>query len=188
MKKLLFINACVSDHSPSRTKVLCDAFLDKYQGRWEIEEIILEKAGLYPFTKSMLQNRERCLAAQDFSSPAFDYAQIVAAADMIVIGAPHWDLSFPSLLKVFVEHIMVNGITFHYVDSGSEGLCQADRLVYITTAGGFLPTPDWGYGYMKAIGNMLGISQVDLLVAEGLDIAGADVDAIMETALTKARQ
>ena len=184
-KRLLVVNACVTEHIPSRTKRLCDSYLEAYRGRWEIDEIILEKAGLYPFTDSMLRHRSRCIAENDFSSPEFDLAHRVAAADRIVVAAPHWDLSFPSLLKVFIEHIMVSGLTFHYVDNQAEGLCHADKLVYITTAGGYLPKPDWAFGYVESIAHMLGIFTVEMMAAEGLDIEGADVEKIMKAAEEK---
>jgi FMN-dependent NADH-azoreductase len=187
MKQLLLIDSCVSTHKPSRTRALCEAFLEQFQGHWEIEHIVLERAGLYPLTQSALARRDRQVAAQDFFSPEFDLARQVAGADGIVVAAPYWDLSFPSLLKLFIEHIMVSGITFHYTDQGPAGLCRAERLAYITTAGGFIAEPDWGYGYVAAIAAMLGIGRTDCLSAQGLDIDGADVAAIMAEAEAKAR-
>ena len=34
----------------------------------------------------------------------------IANADKIVIAAPFWDMSFPSLLKVYIENIYTIGI------------------------------------------------------------------------------
>lgn len=44
----------------------------------------------------------------------FKYAHEFANADLIVIAAPFWDLSIPALLKVYIENIAVDGITFEY--------------------------------------------------------------------------
>ena len=41
----------------------------------------------------------------------FDYANAMAQADMIVIAAPYWDMSFPASLKIFLEAASVVGIT-----------------------------------------------------------------------------
>lgn len=51
-------------------------------------------------------------------------AEQFAQADEIVVAAPYWDLSFPSILKVYLERVCVTGITFHYVENREEGLCR----------------------------------------------------------------
>ena len=40
----------------------------------------------------------------------FDYANAVAQADMLVIAAPYWDMSFPSSLKIFFEAASVEAV------------------------------------------------------------------------------
>ena len=58
-------------------------------------------------------------------------------ADIIVIAAPYWDLSFPAQLKDYIERVNAVGVTFDYDQEGIPyGLCRAKKLVYITTAGG----------------------------------------------------
>ena len=48
--------------------------------------------------------------------------------------------------------------------------------------GGHNPT-DFGFGYIKALaGTLYGIKDVHLIKAEGLDIIGNDVDAILAQA------
>lgn len=68
----------------------------------------------------------------------FCYANQFKAADVIVIAAPYWDLSFPSLLKVYLEHVAIVGITFGYEESGSVGYCHGDKIVYLSTCGGYI--------------------------------------------------
>ena len=61
----------------------------------------------------------------------------MAQADLVVIAAPDWDMTFPAALKIYLEWTCTLGITFHYTRTGvQEGLCRAKELVYITTAGG----------------------------------------------------
>ena len=109
-------------------------------------------------------------------------ARQFAAADTIVIAAPHWDLSFPAALKQYVEQINVRGITFEYTPEGVPvGLCKARKLYYVTTAGGNFVPQDFGYGYIKALAeSFYGIKDVELISATGLDIWGADAEAIVE--------
>ena len=53
----------------------------------------------------------------------------------------------------------------------------------MTTAGGDFAPDEYGFGYVKALAqNYYGIQDVRKIEAVGLDIYGADVDAIMKTA------
>ena len=93
------------------------------------------------------------------------------------MAAPLWDLSFPAILKQYLEQVTVPGVTFRYTPEGvPEGLCRAERLIYITTAGGDYFPEGFGYGYVKALAqSFYGIRKVGLIKATGLDIEGADV-------------
>ena len=49
--------------------------------------------------------------------------------DIIVIGAPFWDLSFPAILKIFIENIYVTGLVTKFGENGKPvGLCKAKKL------------------------------------------------------------
>ena len=53
----------------------------------------------------------------------------------------------------------------------------------MTTAGGDFAPDEYGFGYVKALArNYYGIQDVRKIEAVGLDIYGADVDAIMKAA------
>ena len=53
----------------------------------------------------------------------------------------------------------------------------------MTTAGGFYVPEEYGFGYIKALAqNYYGIQDVRQITAIGLDIEGADVEAIMRAA------
>jgi hypothetical protein len=82
------------------------------------------------------------------------------------------------------EQINVTGITFRYTEEGfPQGLCRADRLFYVTTAGGCYVPEEFGFGYIKALAqNFYGIQDIRLIKASGLDIDGADVNDIMAAA------
>ena len=112
----------------------------------------------------------------------FELARQFAEADTIVIAAPYWDFSFPVVLKQYFEQINILGITFRYTPAGvPEGLCRAQNLTYITTAGGNIVPEEYGFGYVRALAqNFYGIPNVRLIKATGLDIIGADVEAIIK--------
>ncbi len=170
--KILFINACV--RKESRTLLLANELLSGLRG--EIIEVNLPLLDLLPL------NEER-LAKRTIDENNQVYAKQFANADTIVIAAPLWDLSFPALLKIYIENISIPGITFKYTENGPVGLCKAKKILYVSTSGG-INYPDFGFNYIKALANMIfGIGEVIRFSAEGLDIWGNDVEEILEKAI-----
>lgn len=173
---ILFINACV--RNASRTRVLAKEILSKMQG--DITEIDLAKETLAPLNLVSLEERERLLASGEMDSPIFEHAKRFAQADEIVIATPFWDLSFPAILKIYMEHITVAGITFTYRDGRPKGLCKAKRLTYITTAGGEIVC-DFGYSYIKALANnFYGIQDTVAYRATNLDVEGISAEELLQ--------
>ena len=178
--QILYVNACV--RKESRTKWLAEKLLSKLGEPYE--ELRLEKIAFPIVNEEYLNRRDQLISSGDFQSPMFDLARQFSEAETIVIAAPFWDLSFPSMLKQYLEQINVVGITFKYSEEGVPvALCKAKRLFYVTTAGGFYVPEDYGFGYVKALAqNYYGIQDVRQISAVGLDIDKADVDAIMSAA------
>ena len=176
----LFINACVRE--ASRTKELADHLLSRQNRPYE--EVRLDAIEFPIVNQSFLEKRDRLIFDRDFSNPLFDLARQFAAADDIVIAAPFWDLSFPAALKQYFEQINVVGITFVYTPEGMPaGLCKARCLTYITTAGGNFFPEEYGSGYVKSLAqNFYGIPEFKLIKVIGLDIVGANIDSIMNSA------
>ena len=177
---VLFIDACARPQS--RTRYLAKRALRKISEEYQRLDII--KENLKPLDFDTLSAREENIIKADFSDDSFHYAKQFRDADEIVIAAPYWDLSFPAALKCYIENICVNGITFIYNEQGiPQGLCNAKRLIYVTTAGGFIPGDNYGYNYInKLCADFFGIKNTVYIKAEGLDIYGADVKGIIKKA------
>lgn len=175
----LFINCCIRDHS--RTLFLAKTLLKRLGG--EYEELNLYQEDLLPLDKVSLKDRTELLESCDYSSPIFTYAKQFAAADVIVIAAPYWDLSFPAPLKIYLENIYVTGIVSHYNSNGRpEGLCRAKKLYYVVTAGGPY-MPDYSFGYIQTMATQFfGIPEAILIKADMLDIDGSHPEAILNEA------
>ena len=177
---VLFINACV--RKVSRTKELADTLLAKQNEPYE--EVVLKSIHFPLVDEAFLSRRDDLIARRDFSDPVFDLARQFAEADETVIAAPFWDLSFPAALKQYFEQINVRGITFFDTPEGiPTGLCRARRLTYITTVGGDFFPEEYGAGYVRALAQIFyGIAEFKLIKATGLDIVGADVEALVDSA------
>lgn len=168
----------------SRTKILCNRFLKDLEkrGNCTIETVPLKDLGLAPFDNDKVNERYGLLEAKKFDAPMFDLARQFAAADRIVVGAPYWDLAFPAVLKIYIEHIFVEGITFDATAEGLKGLAKAEKALYIQTAGGFVGENDPGTMYLKYVMQVLGIPEFQRIAADLIDVVGVDVSAELEKA------
>lgn len=188
MPTLLFINACVRGKD-SRTLALAEQLLERIREEnsrdmaFYIEEIRLSTENILPLNYERLGRRDELLAAGRSDDTMFDYANAVAGADMLVIAAPYWNMSFPASLKIFFEMTSVEGITFTYAEDGTPiGLTNARDMYYVTTSGGYIGDCNFGFEYANALCRLYGVEHTHFVSAQGLDLDGADVQAIMEEA------
>lgn len=174
---ILFVNAC--PRKDSRTKILADYLLAKFNSN--VQERNLTKTTQFPLSEQELERRTILADKKDFNHPLFQLAKEFATADIIIIAAPFWDLSFPALLKIYIENINVVGITFAYdKDGNSYSLCQAKKLYYVTTAGGPIVNDSYGYGYVRELAQKFyAIPEVYCIKAENLDAENVNVAQIL---------
>ena len=181
--KTLFVNACVRPQS--RTMMLAQHTLEKIGG--EIEELKLESENIQPLNINTMEERDCILHEKKYDADMLKYARQFAEADNIVIAAPFWDLSFPAMVKNYLEAVTVQGVTFYYNEKGiPQGLCKAKQVIYVMTAGGPVEGYNFGFDYVKGLCQMLyGIHDVKCFKAEMLDVWGMDVEAILDEAKKK---
>lgn len=177
--KMLVVDCCIRGEE-SRTKKLYEAFLENISGDYNVEILNLNHENLVPVTREELYERELRIKKGEKDSPVFRYANQFKAADVIVIAAPYWDLSFPSLLKVYLEHVAIVGITFGYEENGSVGYCHGDKIVYLSTCGGYIEGRHLGAEYVREFAQMLGIREFASFTVEGLDIDPLKAEEILQ--------
>ena len=92
---ILFVDSTVREDS--RTRRLAERLVSRLKDG-EVRVLHLEDERLRPFDAKTLARRTRAIEAGLWDSPLLSKAAEFAAADQIVVAAPFWDLSFPSLL------------------------------------------------------------------------------------------
>ena len=179
---ILFIDACTRDNS--RTRELAESVLSCLPYDGNVKRVDLYNIDLAPVDAKTIARRDAALNSGDFSDPYYDLAKQFAQADDIIIASPYWDFSCPAVLKLYIENISVNGITFCYNENGiPHGLCRANKLYYVTTAGGEIGKNNFGYEYIKAISLQLyGIKDATCIRAVGLDMVSVDERGVLENA------
>lgn len=153
-----------------------------------VEMVELARLGLRPLDWETLALRDRLSAEGRFDHVLFHLARQFRDAEEILIAAPFWDLSFPSLLKVYLEQVSVAGLTFGYTQEGQcVGHCRARRLLYFSTCGGYMGEEHLGFAYVKALGAMLGIPECVPYILEGLDIDPAQRETVLAEGILRLR-
>ena len=187
MKTLLFVDCCIRREA-SRTRKLAEAFLDNLPKGWRVETVTLMDEPLLPLMEGGFAQREELLQKGDLHHRRFDYAWQFQKADAILIAAPFYDLSIPALLKVYIENVSVDGITFLCDEQGMRGNCRARSMTFLTSRGGFYDdSPDeMGSRYMEAMCRFFGTGAYRCVAADGLDMDPEKTPAILERACEQA--
>lgn len=189
MKKCLHVDSCIR-RDLSRTKRLADSFIDNLKG-YEIKHLVLEDENLKPLIGDFFFERQKLLEEGELNHPRFRYAHEFAEADLVVIAAPFWDLNIPALLKIYIENISVDGITFASNEEGLKGLCKGKHLVYLTTRGGFYGDNnplETGIKYLSSFVPYYGFDKFSYIYADGLDIQGFDGEKALDEAIEKTKE
>ncbi|MDC4768870.1 NAD(P)H-dependent oxidoreductase [Acinetobacter baumannii] len=94
------------------------------------------------------------------------------SADLLVIGAPMYNLNVPTQLKNWFDLVARARQTFRYTETYPQGLVEGVKAVVVSSQGGIhvgqeteAVTP-----YLKAVLGLMGIHDVDFIYAEGLDM------------------
>jgi FMN-dependent NADH-azoreductase len=113
------------------------------------------------------------------------------AADVIIIAAAMINFGIPSNLKAYIDHIARPGVTFKYSEKGPEGLVR-DKKVYLVMARGgvysqgVMQSLNFQDPYLKAVLAFIGLTDVEVITAEGVafgpDAAERSVSAALERA------
>lgn len=117
------------------------------------------------------------------------YIDDLFAADIIVIGAPMYNFSIPSQLKGWIDRVCVAGRTFQYGANGPEGLLKGKKVFIASTRGGIYTgdSPaaplDYQESYLRSVLGFIGLVDVTIIRAEGLNVS----EAAKAAAVAKAR-
>lgn len=101
------------------------------------------------------------------------YLDELIAADVLVIGAPMYNLTIPTPLKAWIDRIAIAGETFRYTATGPEGLLKGKKVFIASARGGVYSagSPAAGFehqeSYLKGLLAFLGVTDVTIVRAEG---------------------
>ncbi|HEY1013252.1 MAG TPA: FMN-dependent NADH-azoreductase [Herpetosiphonaceae bacterium] len=116
------------------------------------------------------------------------------AADVVVFALPMWNFGFPPMLKAYMDAVAVAGKTFQYTATGPQGLLQGKKAVILEARGGFYgdsedgtPNPlNHSAAHLRVFLNFLGITDIQVVAAEGLSVDPSQAESILEAAAGQA--
>ncbi|KMT20985.1 FMN-dependent NADH-azoreductase [Clostridium cylindrosporum] len=195
MSKVLYIKANPNPEG-SRTVEISDKFIEEYKKLNPNDEVITLDLYNEDIDFLNMEDLNTLFSEKDnenTENKVLRYAYQFKSADKFVFSAPMWNLSFPAILKAYMDYVTVSGITFKYTSEGPVGLCTGKKAVYVATRGSvFSSGPaesfEMGERYMKALLGFLGVYNVETIIAEGLDSSKVDVAKAMEDAIVSGKK
>lgn len=98
------------------------------------------------------------------------------AADTIVMSVPIYNFAVPAVVKAWADLVARAGTTFNYTENGPVGALTGKKA-YIAIASGGTPVGsdyDFMTGWLKFFLGFLGISDVEVVAADGIMGAGGE--------------
>ena len=186
MKKLLYITANAKPEPDSASKTVGAALVRALEERAPVQTETLDLyATRLPVPQPALLAGRNTLAGPEVvgTLPPADREDAACiqrlcdqfvAADWVVLAAPMWSLSFPAVVKQYLDCIILNGKTIAFTDEKPHGLLNdRDRsFVYVQASGGRLPlllrpVLNKGLNYVSDMMRFMGVAHVYELLADG---------------------
>ena len=105
-------------------------------------------------------------------------------ADVVVVGAPMYNFGVPSTLKAWIDRVAIAGKTFRYTEAGPQGLAGGKKVVIASSRGGFHQHngADFQEAYLRQVFGFLGVTDIEVVRAEGLAISPQQREEAMAAA------
>lgn len=187
----------------SRSKRVARAFLDGFRSTHPGEEVVeldlfsidLPMVDAADVNTRFAQARGQTLHGEERAR--FErFARVLEPllrADRVAITAPMWNFGMPWKLKQWLDVVTQARVTFEYTPAGPRGLLRATQGVLLGSRGGVYPdgdprqTLDFFVPAVTASLRWLGVKDVSVVMADGLDADPAAAEDILRAAEEKAR-
>lgn len=205
MKKILYITVNSKPEELSASKTVGRAFVNRFLERhndFTLEELNLYDSHIPRLEYQYFEKRNAMIREEDFNKldkkQQEEVHKIVKLtdqfkeADMYVIAAPMWSLSFPSPLKEYMDCVVMDGKTISITENRIDGLLddKPRGMVYIQSSGGNIPwmlrvVMNKGLNYVLDIMGTMGIKRVEELLVDGTGFTEEEKNEAIRNAIAK---
>ena len=136
------------------------------------------------FASWRVEPEQRTAQQRELTQRSDQLIEELQAHDVLVLAVPMYNFGVPSQLKAWFDRIMRAGVTFRYTENGPEGLVKGKRAVLLFARGGqYAGTEmDNQTPHIKLMLSMIGIEDISVVFAEGLNLGEARRDAALKEA------
>jgi FMN-dependent NADH-azoreductase len=180
----------------SQTSRLIDTFLQQRVEQGLQDEVIIRDLTVLNLPVLDAEIFQALRGAENVSAPIQEIVQLsddliaeLKAADLLLIGAPMYNLNVPTQLKNWFDLVARARHTFRYTETYPQGLVEGVKAVVMSSRGGthLGQVTDAVTPYLQSVLGLMGINDVRFVYAEGLDIQALRDDALKDAHL-KAKQ
>ena len=127
---------------------------------------------------------ERTVEQQALAAHSDELLAELRANDVLVLAVPMYNLGIPSQLKAWFDRVLRAGETFRYTENGPQGLIEGKRAIILAARGGQYAGTEFDSQtpHLKTMLGLMGISDVEVVFAEGLNMGDAHRDAALKEA------
>jgi FMN-dependent NADH-azoreductase len=182
-----------------------DALIEALQARYDgltIEAVDLYHYDLPAIAGDNIEAKYTLMLGRPISSEhAQSWADIERAiqhflsADVYVISTPMWNFSIPYALKYYIDCIVQSGYLFRYNEIGQAlPLVHGRRMVCVTSRGGDYSADgpmhvyDFQEPYLRAIFGFIGITDLEFINSQPMDITPELREMAVAAAIERARE
>ncbi|AGX43057.1 FMN-dependent NADH-azoreductase [Clostridium saccharobutylicum] len=205
MKKLLYITVNSKPEEMSSSKKVGRAFVNRFlelHNDFKLEELDLYNCYIPRLQYQYFEKRNAMIKEEDFNKLDIHGQEEVhkivkltdqfKEADMYVIAAPMWSLSFPAPLKEYIDCVVMDGKTISIKENNVEGLLndKPRGMVYIQSSGGKIPwilrlVMNKGLNYVHDIMKTIGIKRFEELLVDGTGFTEEEKKQAINQAISK---
>jgi len=195
MAKILVLKSSIMGDQ-SQTSRLIDAFLKQRIANGIQDEVIIRDLTTLNLPVLDAEIFHALRGAENVSATVQQIVQLsdeliaeLKAADLLLIGAPMYNLNVPTQLKNWFDLVARARHTFRYTETYPQGLVEGVKAIVMSSRGGIHlgQMTDAVTPYLRSVLGLMGIHEVDFVYAEGLDMSALKTDALKDAHL-KAQQ
>ncbi len=205
MNKLLYISANPKPENLSASKTVARQLVNRITEKYteiEFEELDLYEDHIPQLKHSYFAGRSAIISDEERKrlpeSEQREVQRIAAlcdqfcSADVYVLAAPMWSLSFPAPVKEYIDCVIQAGKTIEFVDNKPQGLLQshARLFIYVQSSGAHIPwilrpALNKGLNYVHDVIRSVGINRFEELLVDGTGTTDEERASAIERAVEK---
>ena len=197
MKRILFLRSSLFNGDGASSQ-LGDEFVAQLTAQYPDSRVTILDLARNPlphlsadeFNSWVTAEEERSVAQRELAAISDRLLDQLFDHDILVFAVPLYNLGIPSTLKAWIDRVARAGKTFRYTSNGPQGLL-GDKQAYLLFARGgiYRDTPlDTQTPYLKSILGLMGITAVETVYAEGLNMGEEKQASALDEARSAIKQ